>query len=111
MVRPAEEGRGTGQRDRAAGNPAKRLMSELLKSAVEGLKSQHRREGRQSPKRLRTGLRGLCERGGGVTAGCKQTGEQEARTESRTEGRERLRTPVLPGPPAERAAPGPVPDG
>lgn len=65
VVRPAEEGRGTGQWDRAAGNPAKRLMSELLKSAVEGLKSQHRREGRQSPKGLRTGLRGLCERGGG----------------------------------------------
>lgn len=47
---------------------------------------------------------------GVVTAGCKETGEQEARSD-RTEGHERLRTPVLPGLPAERAAPGPVPDG
>lgn len=36
---------------------------------------------------------------------------QEARIDSRTEGHDYLRTPVLPGPPAERAAPGPVPHG
>lgn len=50
-------------------------------------------------------------RGGPVTAGCKETGEQEARTDGRTEGHEHLGTPALLGPPAERAAPSPVPDG
>lgn len=48
---------------------------------------------------------------GGHTAGCKETGKQEARTDSRMEGHEHLGTPALPEPPAERAAPGPVPDG
>lgn len=75
MVRPHRGGQG----GRAAGNPAKRLMFEPLKSAVGGLKSQHRREGMQSPKRLRTGVRGLRELGGGHSRlqGDRRAGGQE----------------------------------